>query len=225
MKRAAGFTLMEMIVGLVLLGLMSIALFSAMRLGVQSWERAETKSQRVVDLRIVEGVLRREVGKAYPLRVGLANENKIAFEGDSRGLRFLSTLPAHFTTGGLSWISLETVNSSDTENRDSRNLVLRYAVLDGPAQDFSALDKATDQTVLLRDLESVEFDFFGQESETAEPTWRRDWAASARLPNLVKLNLKFRSGSEPRILYIPIRLGEEAGCFHTSFQRQCGPRK
>jgi general secretion pathway protein J len=225
MKRAAGFTLMEMIVGLVLLGLMSLALFSAMRMGVQSWERAETKSQRVVDLRIVEGVLRREIGKAYPLRVGLANENKIAFEGDSRGLRFLSALPAHFTTGGLSWISLETVNSSDPENRDTRNLVLRYTVLDGPSQDFSPLDKATDQTVLLRDLESVEFDFYGQESETAEPTWRRDWSASARLPSLVKLNLTFRSGSGPRVLYIPIRLGEEAGCFHTSFQRQCGPRK
>lgn len=225
MKRTGGFTLMEMIIGLALLGLMSLALFSAMRLGVQSWERAEAKSQRVVDLRIVEGVLRREIGKAYPLRVGLANENKIAFEGDARGMRFLSSLPAHFTTGGLSWVSLEPVNASDPENRNSRNLVLRHAILDGPATDFSALDKATDQTILIRDLESVEFEYFGQESETAEPTWRRDWAASARLPGLVKLTLAFRQGGDSRVLYIPLRLGEEAGCFHTSFQRQCGPRK
>ncbi len=229
----SGFTLLEMLVGLALLGLMTLALFGALRLGLQSWDRAEIKSGEVVDLRIVEGILRREIGKAFPLRMGLVNENKIAFDGDSNAVRFVTALPATLTGGGLSLVSLELADeSSDKRAQDQREkygkpgkaLVLKHVMPDGETRDFSALDKG-DTSILVRGIDNAQFAYFGQDNDLSEPSWRDQWNMAARTPALLRIKFKFAGSEEQRELLLQLRLGEEAGCFQSSFQRICGARR
>ena len=226
----SGFTLVEMLVGLALLGLMTLVLFGALRFSIRSWDRAEMKTLQVVDLRIVEGVLRREIGKAFPLRIGLANENKIAFEGDSKQVHFVTALPAHLSGGGLSLVALELAEERVEAKQESpgKALVLKHVIPDGETRDFSALDSVlekSDRSVLLKGLEDVEFSFFGQDNDQTEASWRNLWASSARTPALLRIKLKFAGNDEVREMLLPLRLGEEAGCFQSSFQRMCGPRR
>ncbi len=222
----SGFTLIEMLVGLALLGLMTLVLFGALRFSIKSWDRAEIKTLQVVDLRIVEGILRREIGKAFPLRIGQANENKIAFEGDGRQVRFVSALPAHLSGGGLSLIALELVEDRSEAKQDTpgKTLVLKHVIPDGEKRDFSALDNS-DRSILLKGLEDVEFAYFGQDNDQTEASWRNQWISSARTPALLRIKLKFFGNDEVRELLLPLRLGEEAGCFQSTFQRMCGPRR
>lgn len=226
----SGFTLIEMLVGLALLGLMTLVLFGALRFSIRSWDRAEMKTLQVVDLRIVEGVLRREIGKAFPLRIGLANENKIAFEGDSKQVHFVTALPAHLSGGGLSLVALELAEERVEAKQEppGKALVLKHVIPDGETRDFSALNSAlekSDRSVLLKGLEDVEFSFFGQDNDQTEASWRNLWASSARTPALLRIKLKFAGNDEVREMLLPLRLGEEAGCFQSSFQRMCGPRR
>jgi general secretion pathway protein J len=222
----SGFTLIEMLVGLALLGLMTLLLFGALRFSIRSWDRAETKTLQVVDLRIVEGVLRREIGKAFPLRIGQVNENKIAFEGDSKQVRFVTALPAHLSGGGLSLVALELVEdrSEAKQGPPGKVLVLKHVIPDGDTRDFSALEKS-DRSVLLKGLEDVEFAFFGKDNDQTEASWRNQWISSARTPALLRVKLKFAGSDEVREMLLPLRLGEEAGCFQSTFQRMCGPRR
>lgn len=229
-----GFTLLEMLVGLALLGLMSLALFAALRLGLQSWDRAEIKSGQVVDLRIVEGILRREIAKAFPLRMGLINENKIAFEGDSGSVHFVTALPSGLTAGGLSLVSLELADDKNNARpgeqwtQDTRKqgkaLVLKRAIPDAEARDFSALDSG-DMSILVRGIEEASFAFYGQDSDLDEPSWRDQWSMAARTPALLRMKFKFVDSKEQREILWQLRLGEEAGCFQSSFQRVCGARR
>lgn len=226
----SGFTLIEMLVGLALLGLMTLVLFGALRFSIRSWERAEIKTLQVVDLRIVEGVLRREIGKAFPLRIGKANENKIAFEGDGKQVHFVTALPAHLSAGGLSLVALELAEDRIEAKQDppGKALVLKHVIPDGETRDFSALDSAldkSDRSVLLKGLEDVEFAFFGQDNDQTEASWRDQWISSARTPALLRIKLKFSGNDEVREMLLPLRLGEEAGCFQSSFQRMCGARR
>ena len=233
----SGFTLVEMLVGLALLGLMTLALFSALRVGLQSWDRAEIKSVQVVDLRIFESVLRRELGKAFPLRIGLVNENKVGFEGDKKHVRFVTALPANLSGGGLSLVSLELAEDRDGEKhgekqnlqqnaRTTQALIFKHVTPDGDVADFSALDHDKgEQSILVRGLQDVEFAFFGQENDQAELSWRDQWAPSARAPALLRVRLKFLGSDDPREMLVQLRLGEEAGCFQSTFQRICGPRR
>jgi general secretion pathway protein J len=222
----SGFTLVEMLVGLALLGLMTLLLFGALRFSIRSWDRAETKTLQVVDLRIVEGVLRREIAKAFPLRIGLANENKIAFEGDGRQVHFVTALPAHLSGGGQSLIALELADDRVETKQDlpGKALVLKHVIPDGETRDFSALDKS-DRSVLLEGLEDVEFAYFGRDNDQTEASWRTQWTPSARIPALLRIKLKFAGSDEVREMLLPLRLGEEAGCFQSTFQRMCGPRR
>lgn len=222
----SGFTLIEMLVGLALLGLMTLVLFGALRFSIRSWDRAEIKTLQVVDLRIVEGVLRREIGKAFPLRIGQANENKIAFEGDSKQVHFVTALPAHLSGGGLSLVALELAEDRDEVKQSTagKALVLKHVIPDGETRDFSALDKS-DRSVLLKGLEDVEFAFFGQDNDQTEGSWRNQWTSSARTPALLRIKLKFAGNDDVREMLLPLRLGEEAGCFQSTFQRMCGPRR
>ncbi len=222
----SGFTLVEMLVGLALLGLMTLLLFGALRFSIRSWDRAEIKTLQVVDLRIVEAVLRREIAKAFPLRIGQANENKIAFEGDSRQVHFVTALPAHLSGGGQSLVALELAEdrTEARQNPPGKALVLKHVIPDGETRDFSALDNS-DRSVLLKGLEDVEFAFLGQDSDQTEASWRNQWTSSARTPALLRIKLKFAGNDDVRELLLPLRLGEEAGCFQSTFQRMCGPRK
>lgn len=224
-RRAKGFTLLEMLLGLALLGLMTLALFGALRFGTHSWERAEAKSVQVVDLAIVESMLRREVAKAFPLRVGLSSENKVAFEGDERSVKFFSALPAHFSTGGLSLIELRLESASATtgESRGSE-LVLRHALQNGLETDLPSGD-ATQSSRLLRGIGNLTFGYFGSESDTTEPTWRTSWSQSGRVPKLVRVRYSLVGSDVERDLILPLRLGEEAGCYQAAFQRVCGARR
>ncbi len=223
-----GFTLIEMLVGLTLLGLMTLALFSALRVGLDSWDRSEVKAQQVVDLRIVEGVMRREVAKAFPLRIGTPADNKIAFEGEAGRVRFVGALPANLAPGGLSLVSLESGPGEDVSGKgmQTHRLVLRHIQIANDTKDFSAVEGTdADETVLLTGLGEIEFDYFGRENDQTDPAWRKDWTIATRVPLLVRMKFKFAGSDDSHELAMPVRLGEEAGCFQSTFQRNCGPRR
>jgi hypothetical protein len=213
-------------VGLALRGLMTLVLFGALRFSITSWDRAEMKTMQVIDLRIVEGLLRREIGSAFPLRIGQPNENKIAFEGDGKQVHFVTALPAHLSGGGLSLVALELVDHRSEAKQDppGKVLVLKHVSPDGETRDFSGLDKG-DRSALLKGLEDVEFAFFGQDNDQTEASWRNQWTSSARTPALLRIKLRFAGNDDVREMLLPLRLGEEAGCFQSTFQRMCGPRR
>ncbi len=224
-EQSTGFTLLEMLLGLALLGLMTLALFGALRFGTHSWERAEAKSLQVVDLAIVESMLRREIAKAFPLRVGLASENKIAFEGDERSVKFFSSLPAHFSTGGLSLIELrhEAGSLSAGESRGGE-LILRHALQNGLETDLPSGDE-TQSSRLLQGIGKLSFGYFGSDSDASEPTWRTSWPQSGRVPKLVRVRYSLTGSETDRDIILPLQLGEEAGCYQAAFQRVCGARR
>jgi general secretion pathway protein J len=221
----SGFTLLEMLIGLMLLGLMTLALFGALRFGTQSWERAEAKSLQVVDLAIVESMLRREIAKAFPLRVGLSSENKIAFEGDESSVKFFSALPAHFSTGGLSLIELRhepgAVSSGEGAGGE---LVLRHALQNGLETDLPSGDD-THSSRLLRGVGNLSFGYFGSDSDATEPTWRTSWTQSGRVPKLVRIRYALAGNGVEREIILALQIGEEAGCYQAAFHRVCGARR
>lgn len=202
--RLSGFTLVELLAGLALFGLMAAALFGALRTGVQTWERAELKSRQVTDARMAEDFLRRSLGAAFPLRAG---DNSIAFDGDAAGLRFAGALPAHLGGGGVTLLSL----GLQTRQAEAKALVLHHFAAGGTAQD----------SVLLEDLAEVRFDFFGRSDDNAEPAWRESWPRGTRLPALVRMRLRFAGAAHAHDWLLPVRLGEEAGCARADFQRDC----
>jgi general secretion pathway protein J len=220
--RQCGFTLIEMVLALVLLGAMMLLIYSGLSFGLKGWDAAESNGRRTADRRIAENFLRREIGETFPLRFKDPLNLKLAFDGQSDALRFASARPAGISAGGLSLVGIA-VEAADDRSRN-KNLVMRRAMPDDAAKDFGPLDKG-ERTVLFDNVESVVFQYFGSENDFTDPQWVDAWQYPGRVPQLVRLRIKAADGTMLPEMVVRLMLSEEAGCLESAFQRVCRPRR
>jgi len=101
---------------------------------------------------------------------------------------------------------------------------MRRAMPDDEAKDFRPLDKA-EPSILIEDVDTVEFAYFGAENDFAEPKWTDDWRYTTRVPQMIRVRVKTSEGALLPDIVVRTMLGEEAGCLENSFQRLCRPRR
>jgi general secretion pathway protein J len=220
--RSRGFTLIEMVVALTILGTMLMLLYSGLSFALRSWDASDVNGQRTMDRRVGENFLVREVSELFPMRWKDPVTLKLAFEGDSSHIRFVSARPAGVAMGGLALVSVDV--EDDAHNPREHHLVMRRAMPDDEQKDFGPLDKA-EATILIPDVDSVQFSYFGAENDFAEPKWFDDWRYTSRVPQMIRLRVKTAEGVELPEMVMKTMLGEEAGCLENSFQRLCRPRR
>ena len=220
-RRAAGFTLIELVVAMALLGAMMVLIYSGLTFALRSWDAGEVNGRRTADRRIGENFLRRELAELFPMRFKDPMAVKVAFLGEPGKLKFVSSRPAGITKGGLSLVGVEVENGSAPRER---HLVMRRAMPDDEAKDFAPLERA-ERTVLIEDVDSVQLAYFGTENDFTDPKWYDTWAFAERIPRLVRLRILSADTTLMAEMVMRIELSEEAGCLENSFQRVCRPRR
>ena len=222
MKRLQrGFTLVELVVAMVLLGAMLLLMYGGLNFAARGWDAGDANGRRTADRRIGENFLRRELSELFPMRWKEPGSVKFAFEGDRDSIRFVSSRPAGITAGGLSLVAVEVRPEGGGSKRS--NLVMRRAMLDDEQRSFAPLD-AAEPTVLLAGVESVTFDYFGAENDFTLPQWNDSWKWPGRVPEIIRVRIRADDGPQPDMI-VRMNLGEEAGCLENAFQRNCRPRR
>jgi len=201
--RQAGFTLLELLIAITLLGLILVLLFGGLRLGVRSWDAAQASVDTMNTVRAVEGFLRREMGRAYPYRWKSGAGQRMAFLGERDKLSFVAPLPSRIGAGGLYLMS---VTVEDDGN--GKHIVWKHLPVSVQMQDFSALEEVSGMALAsteLRDVEEAWLSYFGQEKDGAEPRWMDRWEHASRLPQLIRVQVRLRGGEEwPEFVVAPM---------------------
>ena len=204
-----GFTLLELLISITLLGLILVLLFGGLRLGVRSWDAVQQQVDNLNTVRSVEGFLRREIALAHPYRWKGQKGQHVAFLGTRNKLSFVTQLPARIGDGGLYAVSLELEQSGK-----GKRLLWRQTPLSSQMEDFSALAQAPEMVLAGAELSTVTdiwLSYFGRETETATPQWVDVWASDARIPMLIRIQVKFTDGSEwPDFVVAPMLASESA---------------
>ena len=222
----AGFTLLEVLVGLTLLGVMLILIYASLNVGLRAWDTGEKRVSEASHQRVVQSFLRRELSQLFPVRWRGIPESKIAFDGSKEELKFVTmlTLGAAAREGGLQWGHLYVADDETPGGERRRTLFIKRSGFNLQAKDWDGLDAAK-AIPLINGVKSFEIGYYGAEDEVAEPQWTSEWANPFRMPQLIKLTLQVDNGRDVPPLIVNLRLGEEAGCYDNAFQRQCGPRR
>ncbi|BAU50062.1 general secretion pathway protein J [Sulfurifustis variabilis] len=193
--RAEGFTLVELLVALAVLGAAMTLLASALWLGPRAWEAIEERTTAAHDARLAQLFLRRQLEQAQPLAFLAADgEARVGFAGERRLLRFVSPLPAHVGPGGMYWFTVEVA-----EDRGTSRLILRTELFQ--TEEWDRFDPAAPESlVLVEGLREAEFDYLGRaEPDRPPPQWVSRWDREDELPRLVRLRLRFeRAGADVR---------------------------
>jgi general secretion pathway protein J len=202
-----GFTLIELLISMTLLGMILVLLFGGLRLGVRSWDAVQRQVDNLNTVRSVENFLRREIEVTYPYRWKLATAQRMAFIGERNQLNFVAQLPARIGTGGLHAVSL-VIEHSGSERR----LVWKHLPLAPQMQDFSALREAQEVVLVGAELSAVEdiwLSYFGRDSDNATPRWMDRWESDARLPMLIRVQVRFANGTQwPDFVVAPMLASE-----------------
>ena len=223
MRRGAqsGFTLIELVVAMTILGTMMLLLYSGISFALRSWDAGDAVGRTSADRRIGEAFVRRELSELFPMRWKDGVKLRFAFEGGDQSLRFVSARAPGIQMGGLSLVGLEVAGEARS---GERSLVMRRAMPDDNADSFNPLDEAK-PTVVIAGVDAVEFSYFGAENDFADPKWLPDWPYPARMPQMLRLRVKKLDGTLLPEMVVRVMLGEEAGCLENSFQRLCRPRR
>ena len=188
MRRAQGFTLLELLIGMTLVGFILTLLFAGLRLGIRSWDAGEQHMVTSSRQTIVVDFIRRTLEQTYPLNWRVDNEDQLAFAGEAESLRIVGPVPIHDGAASNYLIAFELADGDG-----GRDLVMRWQMPDPREPGFAPLEDATPK-VLVKAVKGVEFAYFGSESDADEPTWHDQWVHQKALPELIRLQLTMENG-------------------------------
>lgn len=181
-RRAQGFTLLELVIALTLLGLIMTLLFGGLRLGTRAWNSGTSHAEAVSEVHLVQDWIRRELSQARLIVWQTENgDQQLAFLGAATGVRFVAPLPAHRGGGGLHVLAIEVDDS-----RSGRRLHLRHQLYHPDTGGFEPTEES-ESVVLLDRIETAEFSYFGSLNDQDEPEWTTSWEGTTKLPQRIRL--------------------------------------
>ncbi len=186
----AGFTLLELLVGLFVVGLLLVLLTQGVRFGLQATQLQARAMDRNGDLHAIDRALRRLVAQADP---GIYPE-PASMRGTSQAVSFVTELPRSLA-GAVQ--RADVVLLAEGGRLLLRWTSHRHVLLTGSAP-------AWQDTVLLDGVERIELAY---QPAGATGTWRPSWTAG-KLPSLIRVRIVFgQDGGRrwPPILVAPLR--------------------
>jgi general secretion pathway protein J len=181
--RQAGFTLLEIIVALVVLGFLFVALSQGTRTGFALWDAQARRMGQTEELDATARIVRSLLSgmPILPISGADISPQAIAITGEADHLNFVGDLPTGLGTARRSDITLE--------ERAGR-LILAWTPHRHEAA--GATPVVPTETELIRGVEHLEIAYFGA-SPGQVPLWRAQWPGP-RLPLLIRIRLRFAKG-------------------------------
>lgn len=191
--RRNGFTLIEVLIAMTLLGVMVVLLFSSLRIAADSWNGGENKIVDVNQKAVVFQFFKRHLTTIRPLPMldieadqGFSLDSTQAFQGLAQKMRFVAALPASSARKGLQIFSI----AVDPANTSTLMVSLKpYRITE--ADDLPP----TKPEVLLENIADLRFSYFGKTEDIAMLQWWNEWVIADRLPSLIKVSIKLKDGS------------------------------
>ena len=184
MRRARGFTLIEVLVAVGLLAFGMTLAIAALRSLTQASSHAEITAQRAEHLRAVQGFLRTQLSTALPMAFVNDPDSGVTHVliGQADKIMFVSGMPGYLARGGAYLQTLSLVSA-----RDGKQLLYEFQQMssDGP------LPAERPAKVLLDGIADASFDYRTLDFQGHAGPWQAQWDQSGALPPMLRLRLRF----------------------------------
>ena len=191
-----GFTLLEVIVTLTILGFILLIISGAFRLGLSTWERGESTRREYQKMRAVTQMISRQIKSIVPYKVKAtqAEGDYLAFEGKATSLRFVSAFPIKGKKPEGLVYGIYEFREEGTEG--GRLILYEQKVLNKDL--FGESPKEESGATLLEGISKVRFEYYreGDPEKNREEGWVEEWNAKdeKELPKALRMTITYKNG-------------------------------
>lgn len=178
----AGFSLLEMMVGLTLLALISVAVTQSVRTGLRMWQAAES-NDAMAEWQQTERLVEHWLSRALPPNA-YDTESTVIFEQTPAGVRFLVDGEVGRKPAGYSRISLQAADNPAC--RDRQDLVMTWEDV-AFAANFAP--SASDRRVILECADAISFEYDRGAALPPELEMQASLTVSKELPQIVRIRV------------------------------------
>lgn len=195
----SGFTLMELLISITILGVILTIIMGALRIGVRAWETGGRDVESRQRLQIVMSLIKQQLGSASPESIRKPDMDPYLFKGDGHLLEFISRVSivpenAH----GKAYVTYRI--ETDGDDGTSLKAVEKSLVRMRPDDDPFDVDDA-DFYELISGAHRIMFEYLGP-SENGVRQWLETWDPDARdgWPAAVRITLQMEEKKPAAIL-------------------------
>lgn len=214
-QREAGFTLVELMVASVILGLVAVMIVNGMRFANRAVASADDRREAVESSTTGLGLLRSTLGRALPLYRKVESRDRLLFEGGEQRLRFVTMEPDYMPGWPLVGYQYALVDLGGRQV-----LEVRRADLDPAAPDLTLLADAPGRA-LLGFGPGVRFTYYGAQRNRDPARWHEAWTSAGILPRAVRIGPPGGAPGWPDFV-MPLSIDTPAACLNPDSRDTAG---
>jgi general secretion pathway protein J len=190
-----GFTLIEVMIALTILGFILLIIFGGFRLSFSAWERGDSTKEELQRRRIISQLISQQIKSVVPYRIKTekAEGDYLAFQGKAQSLKFVSALPIRTKRP-------EGFVYAIYEFKEGRLLLYEQRALN--RNFFEEEPREETGISLLEGISNIRFEYYREADKDKNLTeeWVEGWDAKEekKLPKLLRMtiSLKNKGGKE-----------------------------
>jgi len=193
LRSGGGFTLVEFLVALSILGIVLGLISNSLGFGVRSADQVENSVSIAEERYLLQAALRRQIQLAQPLRrIDEAGSDQIEFAAGEKSMEFVAPLAGPGEYEAMYRIGLFITDGAVTGDESGR-IVMRHAIY-VPTEDpnFARPDFA--ERVIFDGFRAAELAYFDSTDPSGQ--WVPTWQNPGKLPELVRMRIDAGAGSE-----------------------------
>ncbi|MGE0823866.1 MAG: type II secretion system protein J [Candidatus Binatia bacterium] len=191
---ARGFTFLELIISLTIMGLILLVVNAAFNVGLQATDKGEGRGLENQRARAALALISRHLKSAYPLALQMDGGIAVYFTGDRKELNFVAT------TGRPEVGGLEKISYFLRDEDGRRSLWLRTSAPAIPADLLEDREGGLQQeTEILPEVDDLSWEYLRLTSTQSREEWVDEWIGKdeRQLPLAVRLSWRAHLGELP----------------------------
>lgn len=179
-SKASGFTLLEVMIAMSLMGLLMVLIASALTLSNRALTISEYYSTRLSEIRSAQSFIRKSLQQSVPIVFLRDGKNTgWIFDGEQQQLRFVAPMPPALQGG----VKIHSIALADNDEEPSN---LQVSFKQTPAQGGGTW--GTPQ-ILLQNVQNLRISYRGLDNNQRVTNWLENWPWPERFPQYIKVDL------------------------------------